>query len=362
MAAERLDVDVDVELVIAVAEGGDGVFEFGGLAMGFAERKILVDLQMEFDEEIVVLLVRGNVVNRMAHALGDGANGFEEVFVVGGARFGVYDDISGNDLADALLDGVGERVDTLEIGGARDGDGGVHKVAIAGAPDAHALHAKHAVHPADGIGDFVLQAFGSGVEKSVERAAAELRAEPENHARDRERGEGVRVRQPGKIPGIARPNKRHAKNDDDRAPDIGGEMESVGFQRFADVLLRYFVEGTGAREVNGQGGAENQDGGETGLNVDGMKEQAIERFVDDVKGGDDEQAGFQEGGEVFKFAVTVRMARVGRLVGDTDGKKGNDGGDEVQTGMEGFGENAKAARCATRGRSSGKGAASRNRC
>ena len=83
--AERLDVDVDVEFVIAVAERGDGVFEFGGLAVCFAEREIFVDFEVQFDEKVAVLLGGRNVVDRMAHALGDGTNGFEQVFV-GGAR------------------------------------------------------------------------------------------------------------------------------------------------------------------------------------------------------------------------------------------------------------------------------------
>ena len=109
--AEWLDVDVDVEFNIAVAEGADGVLEFGGAAMGFTERKIFVDFEMEFDEEIAVLLEGGDVVDGMTHALSDGTDGFKEIFVVRGARFGMDDHVRWDDLADALLDGVGEFVD-----------------------------------------------------------------------------------------------------------------------------------------------------------------------------------------------------------------------------------------------------------
>lgn len=176
VAAERLDVYVDVEFMAGVAQGSDGVFEFGGLAMGLAEREILVHFQMKFDEEIAVLLVSGDIVNGMAHPLGDGANGLKKIFVVWRAGFRVNDNVSGDDLADALLDGVRKRMDALEIGGTRDRDGGVDKMAIAGTPDTHAFHAKYALHMADGIADFVLKPFRRSVEKSVERAATDLRA------------------------------------------------------------------------------------------------------------------------------------------------------------------------------------------
>lgn len=175
MAAERFDVDVDVELVIAVAEGSDGVFEFGGLAVSFTKGEILVDLKMEFDKEIVVLLIGGDVVNGMAHALGNGANGFEEIFVVGGARLGVDDDVGGDNFAHPPLDGVGKHVYALEIRGTRHRDGGVDEVTIARPADTDALDTQDAFHTSDGVADFVLQAFGSGVEERVKSAAAELR-------------------------------------------------------------------------------------------------------------------------------------------------------------------------------------------
>lgn len=165
--AERLDVDVDVEFVIAVAESGDGVFEFGGLAVCFAEREIFVDFEVQLDEKVAVLLSGRNVVDRMAHALGYGTNGFEQVFVGGSAGFGVNDDVGGDDFADPLFNSVCERVDLFQVRGARDRDGGVDEMAITGAADADTIDTEHTVHGANGIGDLVLQAFGDGVEKSV---------------------------------------------------------------------------------------------------------------------------------------------------------------------------------------------------
>ena len=121
-------------------------------------------------------------------------------------------------------------------------------------------------------------------------------------------------------------------------------MECVRFERFADVLLCHFVESAGTGQVNGQSDAEDQNGGETGLNVDRMEEQAVKGLIDDVEGGDDEKSGFKEGGEIFEFAVAVGVARIRGLIGDADRKEGDDRGNEIQAGMEGFGEDTEAAR------------------
>ena len=340
VAAERLDVNVDVN--VSFAETADAIFEFGGAAMGFAEGKIFVHFKMEFDEEVVVLLGRGDIVDGETQAESDGADGFEEMFVAGGARLRVNDDIGGNNLRDALFDAVCEFVDLLKIGGAGDADGRVHKIAIAGAAEANAIHLQNSRDAADGGHDFVLHALGRGVEKSVEGAAAELRADPEDYSGDGKAGEGVRVGEPGKIPAIAGPDKGDTEDDDDGAPDVGGKMKRVGFECFAGMTPGDGVERARAGEINGESDEKNEDGGEGGLNVDGVEEEAIEGFIDDVDGGEEEQAGFDEGGEIFKFAVAVGVALVGRLIGNADGEKGDDGGDEVEAGVQGFGENAEA--------------------
>ena len=75
------------------------------------------------------------------------------------------------------------------------------------------------------------------------------------------------------------------------------------------------------------------------------KKRRWKASIDDVDGGEDEQAGFDEGGEIFEFAVAVWVALVGGLIGDADGEKRDDGGDEVEAGMQRFGEDAEAVRC-----------------
>ena len=53
------------------------------------------------------------------------------------------------------------------------------------------------------------------------------------------------------------------------------------------------------------------------------------------------KAGFYEGGEVLDFAVAVLMVGVGGLVGDSDGEIGKQGRDQIESGVRGFGEDAK---------------------
>ena len=62
----------------AVAQFANAVFEFGRLAMRVAQAEIFVDFEMQLDEELTLLLKRAQIVNREAHALGDGADGFEQ--------------------------------------------------------------------------------------------------------------------------------------------------------------------------------------------------------------------------------------------------------------------------------------------
>ena len=61
---------------------------------------------MQLDEELPILLHGGQIVNRQAHLLSRGANGFKEMLALGSARLRVNHHIRRNDLADALLDGV----------------------------------------------------------------------------------------------------------------------------------------------------------------------------------------------------------------------------------------------------------------
>src|SRR5260221_7212483 len=189
-----------------------------------------------------------------------------------------------------------------------------------------------------------LKAPGNSIENSVEGEAPQLRANPEDYAGDGQAGERVGVGEPGKIPGVPCPDEGDAEDDDDSAPDIGGKVQGVGFKSFAGVALGDDIQGVGAGHVDREGDEKDDDGSDGGLNVDGVEKEAMEGLVDDIDGGENEQAGFNEGGKIFEFAMAVGVALVRGLVGDADGEKRDDGGDKVKAGMEGFREDAEAVR------------------
>ena len=113
-------------------------------------------------------------------------------------------------------------------------------------------------------------------------------------------------------------------------------MQRVGFQSFAGIFLRHAIQGAGAHEIDAHTKKQNHDGEEARTQRTGVEEQALDRFPDDVDGGEKQQSSFDKGGETFDFAVTVEMIRVGRLVRDAHGKKRDDGGEEVEPRMHRF--------------------------
>ena len=74
-----------------------------------------------------------------------------------------------------------------------------------------------------------------------------------------------------------------------------------------------------------------------------MKEETLDGLINDPDTSEEEEAGFDEGGKVFDFAVTVLVIGIGRLVGNTDREIGDDGGDEVESRVGRFGKNSQAA-------------------
>jgi hypothetical protein len=108
------------------------------------------------------------------------------------------------------------------------------------------------------------------------------------------------------------------------------------------MFLGYFAESAGSSEIDSKSGEKNQNGCDAGLNVNGVEKEAVEGFIDDVERRENEECGFHERRKVFEFTVTVKMAIVRGLIGDSDREESNDGGHEIETGMQRFRENAEA--------------------
>src|SRR5271156_816783 len=112
---------------------------------------------MQFDEEMPVVVIRRYFVNGEAAALGDGANGFKGMLVLPGARLDVHVPVRGAYLADAFLPRIAGGVGLLETRRARNANGDVHEITLAGTADAHAFGAQHAFGFIHGSGDSLAQ-------------------------------------------------------------------------------------------------------------------------------------------------------------------------------------------------------------
>ena len=74
-----------------------------------------------------------------------------------------------------------------------------------------------------------------------------------------------------------------------------------------------------------------------GSNVRGMRDEAVDRFPDDVNRRENEQRGFDKGGEAFHFSVAVEMVSVGGLVCNANGEERDDCSDEVEDRVQRLG-------------------------
>src|SRR5689334_12359429 len=120
-------------------------------------------------------------------------------------------------------------------------------------------------------------------------------------------------------------------------------MQGVRFESFARVFSGDVRELSRTRQVNAQSAQQNDDCGETRFNVHAVEEEPVERFINDVQGSDEKQAGFDKRGKVLELAVAVGVALVRGEIRNAQGKKSDDGGHKVEPGMQGFAEDAEAA-------------------
>ena len=98
------------------------------------------------------------------------------------------------------------------------------------------MHARHRLHY---LGDAVLQAGRGGIEQGVHGALAEAPADPHHDCADAEGRHGIRGRN-------TELDADQARDHHSRAPDVGLEMQRVGFEGLAVVFLRRAGEHAGA--------------------------------------------------------------------------------------------------------------------
>ena len=154
-------------------EDANFFLEIRGDFVRLAQGKPVFHFEVQLDKEASFEFLRSEAVDRKPAALRGGADGVEKMFVGAGARLHVNHHVRGKNLAHAALDGVADLVHALETCRARDADGDIHEMFVAGAAEPHAFGAEDALHLRDGVCDFFLQAFRRCVKQRVDCAPAQ---------------------------------------------------------------------------------------------------------------------------------------------------------------------------------------------
>ncbi len=148
----------------------------------------------------------------------------------------------------------------------------------------------------------------------------------------------------GDAPVLAGVGCGEAEKNGERRPDVGAEVDGVGFEGFAIGLGGDAMECARAGEVDRDGEEQDDEGPDGELEGEVLVEDdAADGLGEDPDAGGEHKDGFDGGGEAFDLAVAVGVVGVGGAVGDVDGEEGDAGGDEVDAGVGGFGEHAEGA-------------------
>src|SRR6185312_2093391 len=243
--------------------------------------------------------------------------------------------------SDSLL---AQAIHALEGGGGVKRQEQVYKIAAAGAAESQPLDTGQPLQAAQIGGDFAAQLGRRLIQQCTGRAAAQAQCQPEQCHSDRAGGNGIGVQKSGNSPMLAGGYQGQAQQNGQAGSHVAGEIEGIGGQRIALVGGCGTAQDTGAAPVHGNGG--EHDGKSPGIHVDRRLDAGKPASRGDGRnrqGSNDQQAGLQEGGEVFKISVTERMVGVSGSGGHAKANEGKQGGEQVQSGMSGFGEDAQTA-------------------
>ena len=103
-------------------------------------------------------------------------------------------------------------------------------------------------------------------------------------------------------------------------------------------------QGSRASEIDAQRDEQHRERQHARLDVHAAEKHAIKRFVNDVQGGQRQQAGLDERGKILKLPMTIEVPLIGRQVRHAHRKEGDDRGNQVQAGVQRFGKHPKASR------------------
>ncbi len=129
-----------------------------------------------------------------------------------------------------------------------------------------------------------------------------------------------------------------------RRPHVGAEMQGVGLERLARMLLRGLVKRARAEEVDDDRDA--HDGERRGRRLDrvGLRAgKALDRLPDHHAAEHEQERGLGKRGQALHLAVAVMMLLVRRLVADAHREVGDYRGDEIDEGVGGFRQDRERA-------------------
>src|ERR1700688_1502870 len=323
-------------------------FQFGDLVMRFFEGHALVEFNMLLHVQPTVEILDADVVHVEIVIGSDRADAVEDVFRMLGARQRLHGHVGvGQDAVHCLGDCGRQLAGALKSYGARQSYGEVGEIAVPSAANADAIDFENAVDARYSVVDLRSNAGRGGVEQSVNGAASQPPAYGNHNSGHKQSGDRVGIAQPIDAKGAADENQDQPEYDHPGGPDVGGKMERVGFQRLAVVFVGDAAKCARAPPVHAHREQHHRKSGDGRLNFDSPEKESHCGLVDDPGASEQEQPGFDEGGKIFDFAMAVLMIRVGGLIGDADRKKSEDRGDQIESGMGRFRQNAEAARAET---------------
>ncbi len=147
----------------------------------------------------------------------------------------------------------------------------------------------------------------------------------------------------GIAPGIAEPGEGKADDDGERAEHVGGKMQRVGGQRLALGVARGAMQRPRAPEIHGDIDHQHDERDRRQRRRRRAFAQPAPGLDQDAAGQHIEQGDDAERGEALELAVAVMMLVVGRPVGNPHHQPGDDGRDQVDRGVQRFGDQRQTA-------------------
>ena len=275
-------------------------------AVCFLERDRRRDLDMKVDRHLPRPLVHGKIVDREAASRGEAAHRARGVRP---GRHGLHvdDDVaSWIEAADTLFDAVRDLMPRLDRERPVDDDDDVHELIGARPPHSYAAALDDPGRLLSRARDRLAVSFGRAVGEHVHRFPSEPDAQGDDDRRDAERGQGIGLLEPRtETEAAAGANEGETEDHDSDAQHVGREVQGVGLERLASVLLRGAPESPGAREIDHDRNRKHGEGERRHFDVDLVKEDPLHGLAEDPDAGQEQEQCLAERGKILESLVSI---------------------------------------------------------